>query len=329
MQTDLELERVDVPNVLGMVPGNDPDVKDELIIIGAHFDHLGHGGQGSLHDDEAPAIHNGADDNASGTSGVLELARYYARTRSNRRTLIFMAFNGEEEGLIGAAALTKSPPFKIENVMTMLNLDMVGRLGEDELVVQGTGTASEWDEILVQANKGGLTLKPVKDGYGPSDHSEFYDEEIPVLFFFTGLHNDYHRPSDDWDLVNYNGIAKVAGLVRDVINIIDNRSGSLTYVDVPRAPVQTGPRLRVVLGIMPDYGFDGKGLRLTGVSEGGPAEKGGIVDGDVIIKMNNKDVNNIQEYMYALASVEPGSEIEVIVMRDGEERSLKVTPEKR
>ncbi len=327
--TELQFERVDAPNVLGMVPGNDPELRDEIIVIGAHFDHLGHGGEGSLHGHSEPAIHNGADDNASGTAAVMALAKYYGATRSNRRTLIFMAFNGEEEGLLGSAALVEAAPFSVGNVTAMINLDMVGRLGSNELVVQGTGTATEWEEILERANGEDLVLKTVKDGYGPSDHSSFYARQIPVLFFFTGLHNDYHRPSDDWNLVNYQGIATIAVLVRDVVATLDGRDEGLTYVDVPRTTPQSGPRLRVVLGIVPDYGFDGKGLRLSGVSEGGPAEKGGMEHGDVIVKLNGKDVNNIEEYMYALASTDPDKEVEVVVLREGNERTLKIMPQKR
>ena len=327
--TDLQFDRVDVPNVLGMVPGNDPALRSEVIVIGAHFDHLGHGGEGSLHGDSAPAIHNGADDNASGTAAVMALARYYALTRSNKRTLIFSAFNGEEEGLLGSAALVENSPFELKDVLAMINLDMVGRLGSNELVVQGTGTSIEWDQILERANKNDLILKTVKDGYGPSDHSSFYAKQIPVLFFFTGLHSDYHRPSDDWELVNYDGIATVANLVRNVVATLDTRTEHLTYVDVPRTAPQGGPRLRVVLGIVPDYGFDGKGLRLSGVSEGGPAQKGGIQHGDIIIKLNGKDVNNIEEYMYVLASTDPDNEVEVVVLRDGESLTVNVMPQKR
>ena len=327
--TDVKFDRVNAPNVLGMVPGSDPILKDEIIVIGAHFDHLGHGGEGSLHRDSEPAIHNGADDNASGTAGVIELAHHYAATRSNRRTMIFMAFNGEEEGLLGSAALTEDPPFDSEKVVAMINLDMIGRLSNNELVVQGTGTAKEWEEILEHANNGKLFLKRVRDGFGPSDHSSFYVKKIPVLFFFTGLHDDYHRPSDDWELVNYEGLHSIIDLVGRVVGEIDSRAESPIYVDVPRSIPKKGPRLRVVLGIMPDYGFDGKGLRLSGVSKGGPAEKGGMQGGDVIVKLGGKEVNGIEEYMYALASIEPSKEVEVVVIRDETEQSLLVTPKKR
>ena len=328
MVTELQFDRVDVPNVLGMVPGNDPELRDEVIVVGAHFDHLGHGGEGSLHGNSEPAIHNGADDNASGTAAVIALARYYAAARSNKRTLIFCAFNGEEEGLLGSAFLVDNAPFQVDDVVAMINLDMVGRLGSNELVVQGTGTAEEWDEILERANHG-LVLKTVKDGYGPSDHSSFYAKQIPVLFFFTGLHSDYHRPSDDWELVNYEGIATIADLVRNILTTLDDHRNGLTYINVPRTAPQGGPRLRVVLGVVPDYGFDGKGLRLSGVSEGGPAEKGGIQHGDVIVKLNGKSVNNIEEYMYALASTDPDKEVEVVLLRDGSEMTVMVLPQKR
>lgn len=277
--TDVTLEKVNAPNVLGMIPGNDPAVNDELIIVGGHFDHLGHGGEGSLHGDSRPAIHNGADDNASGTAGVMALARHFAETRSNRRTLIFMAFNGEEEGLLGSAALMENPPFSADKVAAMINLDMIGRLSGDSLIVQGTGTSPAWDALLDKINTPGLTMSRVKDGYGPSDHSSFYVKNVPVLFFFTGLHSDYHRPSDDWNLVNYSGMEKVLTVVGNAVREIDAGQGRPAYTEVPHTAPAQNMRFRVVLGVIPDYGYGDKGLRLTGVSEGGAAKSAGLQGG--------------------------------------------------
>lgn len=323
---DLVYDEVPAPNVLGMIPGIDPDLKEEIIVVGGHFDHLGHGGHGSLHGGRAPEIHNGADDNASGTAAVIALAESWMKRGDNRRTLIFMAFNGEEEGLLGSADLVLNAPFDVEKVAAMINLDMVGRMNENEVVVQGTGTSGAWEEILEDANRKKLTLKGVPDGFGPSDHSSFYAQEIPVLFFFTGLHDDYHRPSDDWDLVNYEGLAKIVGLVDRVIGEIDEGDERPDYVNVPRRSSGTNVRLKVVLGIIPDYGFGGEGLRITGVSEGGAAEKGGLRNGDIIVGLNGKEVNGIEAYMAALQSVEPGDDVEVVVERNGEKIVSTVRP---
>ncbi len=326
MTTDLELERVPALNVLGMVPGNDPVLKDQIIVIGGHFDHLGHGGEGSLYRGDDSAIHNGADDNASGTAGVMALARHYASTRSNRRTIIFMAFNGEEEGLLGSMALTEDPPFALDKTVTMVNMDMIGRLSGDSLIVQGTGTSSRWNALLDKVNTQGLTISKVKDGFGPSDHSSFYTNKVPVLFFFTGLHSDYHRPSDDWELVNCDGIVKILGLVQNVVAELDQQSAAPDYIEVPRPTTSGTGTMKVVLGVIPDYGFDGKGLRITAVSEGGPAKEAGLQGGDIIVNLNNTEVGNIYEYMDALGTMAPDEESPIVFMRNGVQKKSTVQP---
>ncbi|MEO5929349.1 MAG: M28 family peptidase, partial [Candidatus Kapaibacterium sp.] len=204
LRTDLSLQRQDVPNVIGMLRGHDPALNDQIIVIGGHFDHLGWGGEGSLYGGKEPSIHHGADDNASGAAGVVALADRFARMGNNGRTLIFVAFNGEEEGLLGSAALMEKPPFDASKVIAMVNMDMIGRL-DTSLIVQGTGTSPLWKDLLGTTNAGRFPLKMVEDGFGPSDHSSFYSKGIPVLFFFTGLHSDYHRPSDTWEKINYPG----------------------------------------------------------------------------------------------------------------------------
>lgn len=326
MTTDLELERVAAMNVLGVVPGNDLALRDQIIVVGGHFDHLGHGGEGSLYRGDDSAIHNGADDNASGTAGVMALARHYARTRSNKRTMIFMAFNGEEEGLLGSMALTEDPPFDLEDVITMVNMDMIGRMSGDSLIVQGTGTSSRWEDLLAKANRSGLAISKVKDGFGPSDHSSFYTKEIPVLFFFTGLHSDYHRPSDDWDLVNYKGIVNILDLVKNVVAELDSDAGAPDYIEVPRPKSGRSGPMKVVLGVIPDYGFDGKGLRITAVSEGGPAKDAGLQGGDIIVNLNDHEVGNIYEYMDALSTMKADQEANVVVLRDGVRTESTVKP---
>ncbi len=321
-----------VPNVLGMIPGTDPVLGKEIVIVGGHFDHLGHGGEGSLHDGDDNAIHNGADDNASGTAAVIALARIAAREMSNRRTMVFMAFNGEEEGLLGSSWLAKEGPFEKKRVVAMINLDMVGRMdpAEPAVIVQGMGTSSQWEPLVESARESltseSIEIKPVPDGYGPSDHSSFYGEGVPVLFFFTGLHSDYHRPSDDWNLVNYKGLATIVHLVDRVVGKIDRLTEAPDHIEVPRRSNGGGVRLKVVLGVIPDYGFGGEGLRITGVREGGAAEVGGMKSGDIIISIGETEVNGIEAYMYALKSVEPGDEIDVRVMRGDEEITLKMKP---
>lgn len=328
MNVDLSLERVNAPNVLGMVPGNDPALKNEIIVVGGHFDHLGHGGEGSLHGSSDPAIHNGADDNASGTAGVMALARYFAETKKNRRTLIFMAFNGEEEGLLGSGALMENPPFDPAAVVTMINMDMIGRLSGDSLIIQGTGTSPQWEGLIGKINTPGLTISRVKDGFGPSDHSSFYAKQVPVLFFFTGLHSDYHRPSDDWNLVNYDGMRKVLEVAANAVREIDAGAGRPTYTEVPRVASTGGTRFRVVLGVVPDYGYGEKGLRLTGVSDGGAAKSAGLQGGDVIVKMAGKEIQNIEGYTVVLSTIAPGDEVEVVYLRDGREHTVSLKPGK-
>lgn len=328
MNVDLSLERVNAPNVLGMVPGNDPALKDQIIVVGGHFDHLGHGGEGSLHGSSDPAIHNGADDNASGTAGVMALARYFAEMKTNRRTLIFMAFNGEEEGLLGSGALMENPPFDPAKVVTMINMDMIGRLSGDSLIIQGTGTSPQWEGLIGKINTPGLTISRVKDGFGPSDHSSFYAKQVPVLFFFTGLHSDYHRPSDDWNLVNYDGMKKVLEVAANAVREIDAGAARPAYTDVPRVAATGGTRFRVVLGVVPDYGYGEKGLRLTGVSDGGAAKSAGLQGGDVIVKMAGKEIQNIEGYTVVLSTISPGDEVEVVYLRDGREHTVSLKPGK-
>ena len=225
-RSDLEYVNSNTANIIGYIEGNDPVLKNEVIVIGAHMDHLGDGMKyGSLYEKHEPAIHNGADDNASGCSGVMELADKMASEKSNlKRSYIFMLFSGEEAGLIGSAYFTKSELFKKYNIVAMINMDMIGRLNEDKLTVEGAGTSSIWKNILDSLNniQNHLKLTLGESGYGPSDQSSFYAKDLPVLQFFTGLHSDYHRPSDDWDKINAEGEVKVLDLVYGVINTIDN-----------------------------------------------------------------------------------------------------------
>lgn len=326
LKTDVELSREMVPNVVGVLPGNDPKLRDEYVVIGAHFDHLGHGGEGSLYGGTMLKIHYGADDNASGTAGMMLLAEHYAKSRSNGRSIIFMAFNGEEEGLLGSSAIVAEKGFPADRVAAMINMDMIGRLDSNTLVVYGIGTSPSWKGLIDSLNAGDrFTLKQISDGYGPSDHTSFYRKDIPVLFFFTGLHPDYHRPSDTWDKINYDGMVQVLGMVQESADWIASRSGRLQFTKTETNATRANTGFRVYVGTIPDYAFEGKGLRLSGVSEGGPAAKAGLQEGDIIVKMGPKEINNIYDYTYALGEFRPKEKVEVEFLR-GEE-TMKATVE--
>ncbi len=316
MTVDLKLTRSRIPNIVGYLPGTDRALADQYIVVGGHMDHLGMGGEGSLASDRKPAVHHGADDNASGTAGVLELARRFAARRDNRRPIIFACFNAEEEGLIGSANLVNDSLFPTSNVIAMLNMDMIGRLDSNKMVVQGIGSSPIWEELVTTANGGKLTVTLGKEAIGPSDHSSFYNKEIPVLFFFTGTHKDYHRPSDTWEKVNYDGEVAVLALVEQIMRAIDGRADRVPYSKAP-APVATSGGFRVYVGTIPDYAYDGKGLRLSGVAEGGPAEKGGLRGGDVMIRFAHRDINNIYDYTAALGELKPKDRVDVEYIRNG------------
>jgi len=326
VRTDVSVERVSIPNVVASLPGNDPELRDQIIVVGAHFDHLGWGGEGSLYDKHDSAIHHGADDNASGTAGVMALAEYFARAKNNRRTLVFMAFNAEEEGLLGSQSFVSNLPFPDSSIVTMVNMDMIGRLDSNTLVVQGTGSSPTWEPMLKELNGDRFALKLVKDGFGPSDHSSFYSRDIPVLFFFTNLHGDYHRPSDTWDKINYEGEAAVLDYVSDIVRWLDGRDDRPVFTKVPvSASARSGGVFKVYVGTIPDYAYEGKGLRLNGVAEGGPAEKGGLKAGDIIVKMDGSAIDNIYDYTDALARFNPKQQVETEYIRDGVTAKVVIT----
>ncbi len=324
-----DVVRVEVPakNVVGVIEGSDPILKNEAIVIGAHYDHLGRGGEGSL----APRsgeIHHGADDNASGTAGVLELARIFSAERSKlKRTLVFIAFSGEEEGLLGSNYYVNHPLFPLDKTVAMINMDMIGRMKDNKLMIGGVGTAKEWRPLLTTPSDG-FELALNDDGYGPSDHSSFYGKQVPVLFFWTGTHNDYHKPSDTSDKINYNDEARILKMVARIVRDIDSADQRLTYttakVDPPR-----GGGFRVYLGTIPNYADSNDGLLIDGVRDDSPAAKAGLKAGDKIVKIANRDVKNVYDYTYALGEMKAGQEYAVEVMRGGEKLTLKITPQAR
>lgn len=314
-------------NVAGYIEGSDPVLKNQYIIIGAHFDHLGWGVAGSLYRGAEPKIHHGADDNASGTAAVLELAEKFASLKDQvKRSIIFVCFSGEELGLLGSAYFADHNPVGNDNAVAMLNLDMVGRLNaEKELIVYGTGTTKDWKDILNKFNndyKFKLTFND--EGYGPSDQSSFYAKNIPVLFFFTGTHTDYHRPSDTADKINSAGEESITKYVYNVAKTIDDMPVKPEYINVPRKNSGRSMTFRVYVGTIPDYASQVDGLKITGVSEGGPAQKAGLQGGDIIVNFGGKKISNIYDYTYALGDFSPGDVIDVVVVRNGEKKTFQV-----
>lgn len=313
-------------NVGAFLKGTDETLSSEIIVIGAHYDHLGMGQYGSLYRGDEPMIHNGADDNASGTTGVLEIAeKLILGENKPKRSYYFFAFSGEELGLLGSNYLVNNFPAPIENVAAMINMDMIGRMDEEKsLSVFGIGTSSKWEEIVEANNSNRFNLSLNDDGYGPSDHSSFYGKEIPVLFFFTGTHTDYHRPSDDADKINIPGQKLILDYVYDVIREIDNLENKPDYINVPRKQDSNMGGWKVYVGTIPDYAYSGEGFRLTGVSPGSPAEKAGIKGGDIMMKFGDRSINNIYDYVYALQEYVPGDVVEIELKRGEETINLKL-----
>jgi Tol biopolymer transport system component len=327
LDCNLVREKAKSDNVLGWLPAT--ETTDHTIVIGAHYDHLGLGMEGSL----APKwgeVHNGADDNASGTSGLMEIARQAAAEKTRKENLLFIAFGGEELGVLGSTYFVKNPIFPIKNVVAMLNMDMIGRLRDNKLVVGGVGTSPAWQDLLNKANLDQFKMTFNQDGYGPSDHGSFYMKDIPVLFFFTGSHAEYHRPEDDAWLINYDGLEKVSNYVWRVAEGISDLPAPLQFTKVKGGAQETAGRgFRVYLGTIPDYTEEVKGVKLSGVREGSPAEKGGIKGGDIIVEFAGKKIENIYDYTYALQEHKAGETITIVVTRDGKPVSLQVTLEKR
>ena len=312
-------------NVGGYIDPVSEKFKDEYVVIGAHFDHLGWGSQNSLYMGE-PSIHNGADDNASGTSGLLELAEKYSSIKDKlNRKLVFIAFSGEELGLLGSSYVANNFPLPIENDITMINMDMIGRLNDKkDLIVYGTGTSSKWKNILDDKNNYDLNLTFNDEGFGPSDHSSFYGKKVPVLFFFTGTHTDYHKPSDDADKINADGEEKVLKYVYDVVTSIINSDERPDYISVERKDTGKMTGTRVYVGTVPDFAGDVDGYKLGGVTDGSPAAKAGLLAGDIIVQFGDKKISNIYDFTYALGNYVPGDKVNVLVKRGDEELIFEV-----
>ncbi len=377
LATVLIRREVEAANVVGIVNGFDPVLKNEFIVIGAHYDHLGRGGEGSLAPREGD-IHHGADDNASGVAGLLELARIFASSESPRprRTLVFIAFSGEEEGLLGSNYYVNHPLRPLENTVAMINMDMIGRMKNNKLIVGGVGTAEGWRKVIDSSAKfwgigvtptppsygkpldGALTAKPEsstartshsadrnltttldsvrafdltlnEDGYGPSDHSSFYAKKVPVLFIWTGTHEDYHKPSDTADKINYEDEAHILSFVERIIRSVDASDARPVYTVAKSESQGRTMGFRVYLGTIPNYADSGDGLLLDGVRDDSPAAKAGIKAGDRIVKLAGRDVHNVYDYTYALGEMKAGQDYEVELVRAGERMKLRITPAAR
>ena len=323
-EASLDVIRKPVRNVVGVLEGRGP-LASETIVIGAHFDHLGFGGEGSLLPGSED-IHNGADDNASGTAGLLELARRFGERGPQSRRIVFLAFTGEERGLLGSAEYVKEPLFPLEQTIAMFNMDMIGRLENDRLTVFGTGTSPVWDaEVDAAAAPQKLEISKKPEGFGPSDHSSFYAKKIPVLHFFTGTHSDYHRPSDDWQKVNAPGMERIINAVDQIVQDTLTAAARPEYVHIAARAMLERTGSRPYFGSIPDFSSDAEGYAIQGVAPDSPADKAGLQGGDLIIRFGDQKIGGLDDFDLALRNYSPGEEVPVVVLRKGQEVELKVT----
>ena len=286
----------------------------QTVVIGAHYDHLGMGGEGSLYR-EGEAIHNGADDNASGVAVMLDLAYKLKTSDKKGNNYLFMAFSGEEMGLLGSNYFTKNSTIALDSMSYMINMDMVGRLNDEHtLAIYGTGTSPRWNQIVTAVNND-FKLAINKSGVGPSDHTSFYLNDIPVLHLFTGQHEDYHKPSDDAEKLNYAGMEQLSDYILRIIGETDN-AGKLAFRKTKNESEEV-PRFKVGLGVVPDYLFTGKGMRIDGISEEKPAQKAGLMKGDIVVKLGDSIIVDMMSYMRTLATFDNGDKTKVVVDRDG------------
>lgn len=305
-------------NVIGFIDNG----AETTIVIGAHFDHLGMGSEGSLYRGE-PAIHNGADDNASGTAALVALAKLMKHEK-HASNFLFIAFSGEENGLWGSNYFVKNPTIDLTKVNYMINMDMVGRLNaEKTLAINGVGTSPSFPSAIELANGDSLKIVTSESGVGPSDHTSFYLQDLPVLHFFTGQHEDYHKPSDDSDLINYDGLLLVVKYIDRLVEQLDAET-TLAFTKTKDSSGDS-PRFTVSLGVIPDYLFDGKGMRIDGVSEDKPAQAAGLMKGDIVVHMGDSTVVDMMSYMSALSALKKGDKAMVEYERDGQRKEVEVT----
>ena len=333
LRTSVRRETIPVKNVIGVLEGSGPLAK-EIIVVGSHYDHLGYGGSGSLAKEKGvKTIHFGADDNGSGTTAMIELSRRFASMKGREgRKIVFMAFSAEERGLLGSAHFcNKEPLVPLADVAVMVNLDMVGRLRPDlktkkeKLIVQGASTSKNFGALVDKLNAPGFQFTKTPGGFGPSDHASFYAKKIPVLFFWTGDHEDYHRPTDTPERINLVGMKKIVDFVETVIANLASDPQRPDFIETKAPAVAAGPP-GPRLGIVPDYSSADPGVAISGVKEGGPADKAGIKAGDRIVEIAGRNVGTIETYMVIMADQRVGQPLELTLIRDGKKQTVKVTP---
>jgi aminopeptidase YwaD len=322
----IHFEHHTTANIIGFVPGNDPALKDEFIVVGAHYDHLGFGGRNAL--DSNHEIHYGADDNASGVAGMLELAQYYGfYFKLLKRSVIFVAFSGEEEGLFGSKYFIDHPPVPLSKIRAMINMDMVGRLSADSLlIIEGVGSSPKLQHIYESMNKPKqFNLRLKQAGLGPSDHMNFYLLKIPVAFFFTGFHPDYHKSSDTWDKINAEGEARVVLFASQLLDTLANGNYPLPYSLAAEDTTQHASSFHVYVGGVPDYGYEGDGVKISMVTDHSPAEKSGFKANDILINFGGYPIKTIYDYTDALAKYKPGEIVEATLKRGSNIVKVNVT----
>jgi Zn-dependent M28 family amino/carboxypeptidase len=296
------------------------------VVIGAHFDHLGFGQDGnSMIRNGEPAIHNGADDNASGTASMIELAFALKKSKAKQYNYLFIAFSAEELGLNGSKYFVENPTIDLKTINYMINMDMVGRMNDSTktITVGGYGTSSAWDSMLSSVKDKGFSIKIDSSGSGPSDHTSFYRKDIPVLFFFTGLHTDYHKPSDDADKINYLGMFRIVRFIEKMITT-DKSATRLNFLKTREQQTSTSTRFSVSMGIMPDYSYNGNGVRVDGVTDNRPAKKAGILAGDIVKQLGETKTSSVEAYMQALSKFKKGDSTTVIVQRKEQELTFQI-----
>ncbi len=319
------IEASEVRNVVGRLPGVGPLAR-EVVILGAHYDHLGLGGSGSLDPDSLGVVHNGADDNASGTAALIQAAKKLKERSGARRTFYFIAFTAEELGLLGSDYFAKNPTYDPGLAYAMINFDMVGRLREGGLTVIGVGSATELDELVKLVNENhGLALGTDNDPWGRSDHSSFYAQGTPVVHLFTNTHTEYHRTTDDWQLIDAGGVAQVAAYASDLAWELATRQAQLAFAEVEAPPPASGGGYGAWLGTIPDMSGSPGGVRLTGVRDGSPASTVGIRGGDILVQLGEYTIENLYDMTEALRAYAPGETVDYAVMRDGERVEGQVT----
>ncbi|MBK9381267.1 MAG: M20/M25/M40 family metallo-hydrolase [Chitinophagaceae bacterium] len=297
------------------------------VVLGAHFDHLGYGEDGNSRNTSTERIiHNGADDNASGTAALIELAKKLKQSKANNNNYLFIAFSGEELGLYGSKYFTENPTIDLKKANYMINMDMVGRLSDStkSVTIGGYGTSPTWSSVISMTPGNSIAVKIDSSGTGPSDHTSFYRKDIPVLFYFTGLHTDYHKPSDDADKINYNGIASILQHITGLVESL-NSSSKLSFLKTRETQTTTSARFSVTMGVMPDYTYSGTGLRADGVSEGKPAQKAGLKAGDIILQIGDYKITSMETYMQTLGKFKKGDKTKVIYKRGND--TLETTVE--